>query len=471
MKAVTKRDGRIDQFNKQKIIVAIQKAFKGADIEYDDKAKEVVDKIAESIEKDPKFDSVEKIQDAIELKLMGTKYKSVAKAYITYRQERNLIRNNNSGLYKNFVSKLMADNVVNQNANVDEHSFGGRKGEANSVMMKYDALYCRMSKMARDNHLNDEIYIHDLDSYSNGMHNCLSVPFDKLLAEGFNTRQTDIRPAQSISTAFQLVAVIFQIQSLNQFGGVSATHIDWTMVPYVRISFNKHYCDGLKYLTDCNNDEINKYKNVDKRNTSVEDKIYEKYPKVKEYAKDMTIKETYQAVEGMYHNLNTLQSRSGNQLPFTSINFGTCTLPEGRLIIKAILDISIKGVGKNHKTSIFPCGIFQYKKEINGDKDSPNHDLYRLALKSTAKRLYPNYLNLDWTNQKKAILDDRNMRKEVLAQMNNQDKIKLVNIIKQNPEIGKRLKLYINNNKLNIDMKEDVCEISSTMGKRKLQLM
>lgn len=94
-----------------------------------------------------------------------------------------------------------------------------------------------------------------------------------------------------------------------------------------------------------------------------------------------------------------------------------------------------------------------------------------MALKSTAKRLYPNYLNLDWTNQKKAILDDRNMRKEVLAQMNNQDKIKLFNIIKQNPEIGKRLKLYINNNKLNIDMKEDVCEISSTMGKRKLQLM
>ena len=151
-----------------------------------------------------------------------------------------------------------------------------------------------------------------------------------------------------------------------------------------------------------------------------------------------------------------------NQLPFTSINFGTCTLPEGRLIIKAILDISIKGIGNKHRTSIFPCGIFQYKKEINGDKDSPNHDLYRLALKSTAKRLYPNYLNLDWTNQKKAIL---------LIQMNNQDKIKLVNIIKKNPEIGKRLKLYINNNKLNIDMKEDVCEISSTMGKRKLQLM
>ena len=111
---------------------------------------------------------------------------------------------------------------------------------------------------------------------------------------------------------------------------------------------------------------------------------------------------------------NTLQSRSGNQLPFTSINFGTCTLPEGRLIIKAILDISIKGIGKKHRTSIFPCSIFQYKKEINGDKDSPNHDLYRLALKSTAKRLYPNYCNVDWSVNKGY---DRNNPEEYVATM------------------------------------------------------
>jgi ribonucleoside-triphosphate reductase len=112
---------------------------------------------------------------------------------------------------------------------------------------------------------------------------------------------------------------------------------------------------------------------------------------------DMTIKETYQAVEGMYHNLNTLQSRSGNQLPFSSINYGTCTLPEGRLIIKALLDTSIKGVGKLHKTSIFPCGIFQMMKGVNRKPNNPNYDLYRLALKSTAKRLYPNYANVDWS--------------------------------------------------------------------------
>ena len=115
------------------------------------------------------------------------------------------------------------------------------------------------------------------------------------------------------------------------------------------------------------------------------------------YAMDMTENEINQAVEGMYHNLNTLQSRSGNQLPFTSINYGTCTLPEGRMVIKALLDGSIKGVGKLHKTPIFPCGIFQCMKGVNREPGDPNYDLFRLALKSTAKRLYPNYANVDWS--------------------------------------------------------------------------
>ena len=116
-----------------------------------------------------------------------------------------------------------------------------------------------------------------------------------------------------------------------------------------------------------------------------------------DYAMDMTVKEIHQAVEGLYHNLNTLQSRSGNQLPFTSINYGTCTLPEGRMITKALLDVSIEGLGKLHKTSIFPCGIFQLMKGVNREPGDPNYDLYQLALKSTAQRLYPNYANVDWS--------------------------------------------------------------------------
>ena len=137
--------------------------------------------------------------------------------------------------------------------------------------------------------------------------NCLSIPFDDLLANGFNTRQTDVRPANSINTAFQLVAVIFQLQSLQQFGGVSATHLDWTMVPYVRKSFYKHWCDGIKYIENCEPESL-----IKPENWSIEDEVYKHYGKAYQYAMDMTIKECQQAVEGLYHNLNTLQSRSGN---------------------------------------------------------------------------------------------------------------------------------------------------------------
>lgn len=274
---------------------------------------------------------------------------------------------------------------------------GEEKGKQIPPSFKDYALNYCMSEMSRNNHLNNEIYIHDLDSYAIGDHNCLSVPFDDLLKNGFNTRQTDVRPAQSVNTAFQLVAVIFQIQSLQQFGGCSATHLDWTMVPYVRKSFYKHYMTGIKYIKEFHNMLYDEWVDAITDSNPI-DEYPDCYSKVYEYAMDMTIKETNQAVEGMYHNLNTLQSRSGNQLPFSSINFGTCTKSEGRIVIKAILEASIKGVGKLHRTPIFPCSIFQYMKGVNDKPDTPNYDMYRLALKSTALRLYPNYCNCDWSN-------------------------------------------------------------------------
>ena len=326
---------------------------------------------------------------------MSTKRKDVAKAYIKYREQRTRERKWNNKMMRAAREKLAGSRIDNQNANVDEHSFGGRRGEFDSIISKQYALDNCMSTMARNNHLNNEIYIHDLDAYAVGMHNCLSVPFDELLANGFNTRQTDVRPANSINTAFQLVAVLFQLQSLQQFGGVSATHLDWTMVPYVRKSFYKHFKDGFKYVEKQVN--IDFYIGYYNDNLSIENEKYKEHLFAYQYAIDMTTKELQQAVEGMYHNLNTLQSRSGNQLPFTSINYGTCTLPEGRMVIKALLEGSIKGVGKFHKTPIFPCGIFQVMSGINKEPGTPNYDLYRLALESTAKRLYPNYANVDWS--------------------------------------------------------------------------
>ena len=304
---IKKRDGLLVEFDGQKIMDAILKAFIEVDGEITEYAEDKAYNIASYIEnfaltQDTPL-TIGEIQDMVEKGLMSTKRKDVATAYIEYRYKRDLERNKQSVMIKEVGEKLMASNIQNQNANVDEMSFGGRRGEAANTLMKTYALdYC-MSWLARYNHINNIIYTHDLDSYAVGMHNCLSIPFDDLLAKGFNTRQTDIRPAKSVNTAFQLFAVIFQLQSLQQFGGVSATHLDWTMVPYVRKSFYKHYCEGVKYIARWRYD-MNIDLSIFKDTLSIDDELYKQYLDIYQYAMDMTIKECQQAVEGMYHNLN-----------------------------------------------------------------------------------------------------------------------------------------------------------------------
>ena len=437
---VIKRDGRIVNFDRSKIVDAILKAYQEVDGEVKDQSVRDAGNIAEHIFKHIRNEkvSVENIQDMVEKELMKGSRKDVAKSYVIYRNDRTRLRQRNSRLMKTIDEKIKGINIQNQNANVDEASFGGRRGEAISELMKQHALDNCMSELAKNNHLNNEIYIHDLDAYSVGMHNCLSIPFDKLLANGFNTRQTDVRPAQSVGTAFQLVAVIFQLQSLQQFGGVSATHLDWTMIPYVRKSFLKHYIiawlketpnflnlklmdmmfetydetiNGITVVRDKFDEWIdnNKHQFFNITNTKESDYRFDNHSLNKKYYQSAlfdTINEVKQAAEGLYHNLNTLQSRSGNQLPFTSINYGTCTEQEGRMVTKALLEISIRGIGRLHKTSVFPCGIFQIMKGVNKEPDSPNYDLYRLALKSTSLRLYPNYANVDWSGNKGYDIND-----------------------------------------------------------------
>ena len=394
---VIKRDGSKVEFDINRIKRALMLAFDACGYDIDD---ETIDDIASDV---PVWDNIniEDIQDQVIEVLRDWDFNDVADEYTLYRQERALARANKDRLTRETMGKLSATNIENQNANVDEHSFGGRKGEAANILTKDFALEYCVSAMARENHINNEIYIHDLDAYILGEHNCLTIPFDDLLARGFNTRQTDVRPANSVNTAFQLVAVIFQLQSLQQFGGVSASHIDWTMVPYVRKSLRKHFRDYFEDVEGYTKEEAEEtvsgveklYGELTFENKAV--LVY--YAKAFNFAYKQTVKETYQAVEGMYHNLNTLQSRSGNQLPFTSINYGTCTIPEGRLVTQAILDVSIAGLGKQHKTPIFPCGIFQIMDGVSKKPGDPNYDLKRLALKSTSQRLYPNYANVDWS--------------------------------------------------------------------------
>ena len=334
---VIKRDRRKVEFDKDKIKDAVLKAFNevypNANGDNISEANNVCKEVCVSIDKLNEI-SVEQIQDVVENMLMG--YDTVvAKAYITYRYRHTMARGEYKALMADVKEKLSAENVQNQNANVDEYSFGGRIGETADIVMKRYALdYC-MSDMAKNNHLNNEIYIHDLSHYAVGDHNCLSIPFDDLLANGFNTRQTDVRPAQSVSTAFQLVAVIFQLQSLQQFGGVSATHLDWTMIPYVRKSFLKHYIvawlkdsdefqslDLLNMIFEDYNEEVeghiitrNKFDDwVDSHksdflkitNTTEKEYTFDNKKLNKKYYQSAlydTIIEAKQAVEGMYHNL------------------------------------------------------------------------------------------------------------------------------------------------------------------------
>ena len=254
---VIKRDGTPQEYNFIKIADAVTKAFKSVEQDVPEK---FLEQVKESVEKliiknNGNGTPIEDIQDVIQKELIKRNKYEVVESFINYRRKREEIREQKTDLMKQITEKLSASNVQNQNANLDEASFGGRLGETAGAVAKNLALK-KMSKMSRKNHEDNMIYQHDLDHYMTGDHNCLSIPFDKLLAEGFKTRQTDVRKAGSVNTAMQLIAVIFQLQSLQQFGGVGATHIDWTMVPYVRKSFMKHFKDGLKYVEGMTDEEI-----------------------------------------------------------------------------------------------------------------------------------------------------------------------------------------------------------------------
>lgn len=385
---VIKRNNEKELFNKEKLTNSILNTYKSVYIDLDNKQLDNICNIVKSIE--------ENIKDSISTKQIKEQLLSliddndVKECYLNY--EKTVIDPviKKSKLMKEIKEKIEASNVENQNANFDEKSFGGRKGCVNSTVLKYYALNYLLSKQTKENHLNNEIYIHDLDNYAIGCHNCLTIPFDELLEKGYYVKEQDIRPAQSINTAFQIIVELFQVQSLQQFGGVSATCIDWFMIPYVRKSFYKHYIVGSKHI------ERIDVSNIDNK-MSIEDDIYKSNEKIYKYAYDMTINELKQSIESFYHNLNTLASRSGEQLPFTSVNYGTCTEPEGRLVSEYLIKGAIDGIGKYHRTCIFPCLIFQYMKGVNSDEGDKNYDLFLKSLECTALRMYPNYVNCDWS--------------------------------------------------------------------------
>lgn len=388
---VQKRDGRTELFNKSKIKNAICKAMERSGQYNIAVADRIVEKIASA---NATILDVEKIQDMVEYELMKSTLKQTAKEYITYREKRNQERQRNNIINKQIEDILLCKNIQNQNANVDERSFGGRKFESANVLHKNIALNVFIRPEVAQAHKDGRIYIHDLSEYDIGSHNCLFCDLQRLLNEGFSTRNGDVRPANSFSTACQLIAVIFQIQSQVQYGGVASAHIDYDLAPFVKKSFSKHFKEGLRWVEEVDEEIINSIPT----SLGTLNLVYkDKYPKAHEYAIQMLEKEGKQAAQSLYHNLNTLESRAGSQIPFTSINFGTDTSNEGRMVSRWLLDASIAGIGKYYLTPIFPISIFKYKKGINDKEGTINYDLKKHAIKSLSKRIYPNIVNCDFS--------------------------------------------------------------------------
>ena len=375
MKTIIKRDGKKDDFIKDKISSAILKAYKDR---YGDNKKEyekIANKIANNIYSMKKdVMTVEEIQDIVIRELMDYD-KDVAICYNNYREERTKVRESKTTLVKNVSRRINASNVENSNANVDENSFSGREKEASADVQKYIALELGvLSKEVSDAHKNMECYQHDLEKAPIGEHNCLNVDMKKLL-QGFKTRNGDVRKANRFSTACQLYAVIFQCQSQVQFGGVGSVHIDYDLAPYVKISFYKTYKKIAKRILFfyTNNMKKKLFDRLSPEMSIIDYPKYGIYKIIYDYAMEDLINEGRQSCQALYHNLNTLESRQGSQVPFTSINFGRDTSPEGRLVSEWLMYASLDGIGEHHRTSIFPISIFQYKQGVNANPEDPNY--------------------------------------------------------------------------------------------------
>ncbi|KGP79501.1 MULTISPECIES: anaerobic ribonucleoside triphosphate reductase [unclassified Paenibacillus] len=291
-----------------------------------------------------------------------------------------------SDLGRRIIGAEDAD-TLRENANLNGDSFSGKMSRLGSETAKWHALRHVLPDDLALAVENGDLYVHDLDQYALGTTNCIFIPFDRLLASGFNTGNGSVRTPQTIMSAMALVAIIFQSQQNSQYGGVSANKIDWDLAPYVKRSFRKHYRKAQRLFGE--NDRIE-----DEQLHLNSDEAKEKCPRAFAFACEETELETEQAAESLIHNLNTMSSRAGGQIPFTSLNYGLCTSAEGRLVSRSLLQATIRGLG-NGETPVFPQHIFQCKQGINQSEGDPNYDLFRLAVTCSSRRMYPNFVNVD----------------------------------------------------------------------------
>ncbi len=402
-KRIVKRDGKIAKFDPEKITDAIAKAgLKTEEFKYD-RAKALTEKVLKRADEEitVRTPNVEQIQDLVEDVLMESSFKKTAKEYIQYRQERSRRREAKSDLMQIYRTISHADasedsDVKRSNANVDGNSamgkmlqFGaeGSKVFAKSLMLRPDIVAA---------HDNGDIHIHDLDFYATGTLTCCqSDPFVLFEKGGFNTGHGHLRTPNSIGSYGALAAILLQANQNEQHGGQSIPNFDYAMAPGVNKSFRK----ALKRNLAKYNKFTGKKLELEVKDTYEygDDKKLEKakWPNaVVEASNDDVERETFQAMEGFIHNLNTMHSRAGAQVPFTSINFGTDTTAAGRLVSKYLLEATENGLGKG-ETPIFPISIFKVKEGVNYNPEDPNYDLFQKSMEVSAKRLFPNFCFID----------------------------------------------------------------------------
>ncbi|MDO4271613.1 MAG: anaerobic ribonucleoside triphosphate reductase [Candidatus Saccharibacteria bacterium] len=401
LKSVQKRDGRIVDFNLANITSAIIRA--GLETHEFDKAEaaELAAKVEAKLEKQFKSDvpTVEQIQDLVEDILMKSSYKHTAKAYIIYREDRSKVRNSKTRLMKQYkiITGAMAresSDLKRSNANVDGDTAMGKMLQFGEEGSKEFAKTFLLKPQHAQAHDDGDIHIHDLDFYATGTLTCCQTDPLVLFADGgFSTGHGFLRTPQSIGSYAALTAIILQANQNEQHGGQAIPNFDWAMAPGVEKTYRKCVKKYIQSYEEFTGEKV-KYNQDDLDNLIYDGAIKGVPAKIFKLAREETKHLTYQAMESLVHNLNTMHSRAGAQVPFTSINFGTDTSPAGRLVSEQFLLATEAGLG-HHETPIFPISIFKVKEGINFNPEDPNYDLYKLSMRVSSKRLFPNFTFID----------------------------------------------------------------------------
>ena len=403
---IVKRDGRRKKFSITKIQNAITAAFNESGENYTvETIDALVDAVVEKLNASgAKTAKVEDVQNEIETAIMTAGFTKTAKQFILYREERNRVRDTKSAIVKTIKeiteSDIKSSNILRDNANESGATPAGAYGKIASETNKMYNLLNNINRKYAEEHKNGYIHIHDLNQY-NLTFNCLFAPIGKLLQTGFDSGTGFLRSPTSIQTAAALTAVILQLQSNQQFGGIADDNIDFDLAPFVDKSFRKNLRSELERYVEYTGERVVKPEttieielNKVSMNQPVQD-LYARFPKTCVIrAIQKTDDDTHQAMEGLIGNLNSLQSRSGNQVPFSSLNFGLDTSNCGRMVTDNIIRSQMEGLGDG-LTAIFPILIFKLMKGYTFNEGDPNYDLYNKAIKCLCRRFYPNFVGVD----------------------------------------------------------------------------